>query len=80
MSRYTLKTFCGEKQIERFEHRTPDKLRSILEHPRHNRAGECDPWGEPLGNPDRFEMHDSQREKIFDGNIDDALQFVRTIK
>jgi hypothetical protein len=80
VARYTLKTFYGTKQIERFENRTKDKLRDILAHPRHHRAGETGPWGEILENPDRFEVLDSLAEKIFSGNIDEAEAFVKKLK
>ena len=80
MSRYTLKTFYGTKQLERFDHRTSIKLRSILDHPRHHCANETNAWGEPLGNADRFEIYDSHMVRVFDGNISDALQFVRTLR
>lgn len=80
MARYTLKTYCGAKALEVFEHRASTKLRSILDHPRMHRAGETDAWGNPLGHADRFEIYDSMREKLFDGNIEDALNFVNALK
>lgn len=80
MSRFTLKTFCGTKQIERFDHRTCTKLKSILDHPKHYRAGETGPWGEIGDHPDRFEIFDSQMEKLFTGNIAEALAFVKGLK
>lgn len=80
MSRYTLKTFCGAKPLEVFEHRAVGKLQAILAHPRHHRAGETDPWGNPLEHASRFEIFDSMREKLFEGNIEDALTFTRTLK
>lgn len=80
MSRYTLKTYCGAKPVEVFEHRRVDKLRSILTHPRMNRAGETDPWGNPLNHANKFEIYDSMREKLFEGSVDDALNFVNNLK
>ncbi len=80
MARYTLKSFYGIKQLERFDHRSPEKLKSILEHPKHHRAGETGPWDEILENADRFEICDSMMEKIFDGNVSDALVFVRGLR
>ena len=80
MSRYTLKTFCDNKLLEKFEHRAPMKLRSILEHPRMHRAGETSAWGEPLGNPNRFEILDSMQEKVFSGNIDEVETFVKSLR
>ena len=77
MARYTLKTFCGAKQLERFDHRAKEKLRSILNHPRNHRAGETDPWGEPVDHPDKFEIYDSQMERVFQGNIEDTLTFIK---
>ena len=80
MSRYTLKTFCGIKELEKFEHRSVPKLLSILSHPRMDRAGQTGPWGEPLNHADRFEIYDSLREKVFDGRINDALTFTKGLK
>jgi hypothetical protein len=80
MARYTLKTYCGSKLTEVFEHRNVGKLQSILVHPRHNRAGETDAWGTPLPHVDRFEIFDSMREKLFSGNINDALTFSKTLR
>ena len=79
MARYTLKTYCGKKQLERFDHRSPEKLFSILSHPRHDRANEVGPWGETLENADTFEILDLHMEKIFTGNITDAISFVNTL-
>ena len=45
MSRYTLKTFYGDEEIERFDQRQASALYRILEHPRHHRVGEVGPWG-----------------------------------
>ena len=80
MARYTLKSYCGAKQLERFDHRSVDKLRSILKHPRHHRAGETGPFGEPMDHADKFEIMDSLMEKLFTGNIEDTLRFVGTLK
>jgi hypothetical protein len=80
MARYTLKTFCGAKLIEVFEHRNPEKLKSILNHPRHHRAGETDAWGEPLNFPDRFEIFDSMREKLFSGSVSETESFVKKLR
>lgn len=80
MARYTLKTFCGAKQIERFEHRNVEKLRSILGHPRHHRAGQTGPFGEPEEHADRFELFDTMMEKLFSGNIEDTLKFAKKLK
>lgn len=80
MSRYTLKTYYGTKQLERFDHRIIKRLKHILDHPKHHRAGETGPWGEIEEHADRFEILDSQMEKLFDGNITEALSFTRTLK
>lgn len=76
MARYTLKTFYGDEMIERFDQRQPSALYRILEHPRHHCAGQTGPWGEIEKHPDRFEIFDSIMEKLFDGNITEALAFV----
>jgi hypothetical protein len=79
MARYTLKTFSNTKLIERFDHRATDKLRTILLHPRHHRDGETGPFGEDMEHPNRFEIYDSQMERVFQGNVDDALAFTKTL-
>lgn len=80
MSRYTLKTYCGTKELEKFEHRSAQKLQSILSHPRMDRAGQTGPWGEPQDHPNRFVILDSLREKLFEGSINEALVFVKGLK
>lgn len=80
MSRYTLKTYCGAKQLERFDHRNAYKLRSILSHPRNNRAGETGPFGEILDHANKFEIYDSQMERIFQGNLSDTLKYIDKLK
>lgn len=80
MARYTLKTLYGDKQIERFEHRSKYKILDILNHPRHHRAGETGPWGESIRHPDKFEIFDSSNEKIFNGNIQECQSFVENLK
>lgn len=73
MARYTLKTFAEDRQIERFENRSVASLREILSHPRYYRAGETGPFGEIIAHPDRFEVLDTQMEKISNGNIEETL-------
>jgi hypothetical protein len=80
MARYTLKVFCGAKQLERFNHRAVGKLYSILSHPRNNRAGQTGPFGVILEHADKFEIYDSQMERIFQGNLTDALNCVGGLK
>lgn len=80
MARYTLKTYCGHKPLEVFEHRGVDKLRSILDHPRHHAAGQTDAWGVPLEHASRFEIYDSMRVRLFEGNVTDALNFINNLK
>lgn len=80
MSRYTLKTYCGAKQMERFDHRTASKLESILNHPRHSRIGEINSYGDIEEHANKFEIRDSMMEKIFEGNLEEALRFTRTLK
>lgn len=80
MARYTLKTFYGTLEIERFDHRGVDKLRDILDHPRHHKAGQTGPFGEIEKHPDRFEIFDPLMEKLFNGNIEDALQCLKKLK
>jgi len=80
MARYTLKTYCGAKQLERFDHRSADKLVSILSHPRHHRAGQTGPFGEIEEHADKFEIMDSMMEKLFIGNVEEALAFAGKLK
>lgn len=80
MARYSLRTYCGAKQLERFDHRSTFKLLDILAHPRHDRAGQTGPFGEPEEHADKFEIRDSMMEKIFEGNVEDAIAFARKLK
>jgi len=79
MARFTLKTYYGSEQLERFDHRSGDKLRGILSHSRYDRAGQTGPFGEVIKHPDRFEIFDSLMEKIFQGNIKETQVFIRSI-
>ena len=80
MARYILKTLYNSKHLERFDHRTPEKLLSILTHPRFDRADQTGPFGEEIQNPNKFEIFDSMQEKLFEGRIKDALVFVKSLK
>lgn len=80
MSRYTLKTFCGSKQIEVFEHRSAYKISTILAHPRHHKAGEIGPFGEVLEHVDRVEIFDNQRTRIFQGNVNDCMNYLKNLR
>ena len=80
MARYTLKVFCGDQVTERFEHRGAGQLRGILEHVRFHRAGQTGPFGEILHHPDRFEVFDSQMEKISNANIEETIAFLKALK
>jgi hypothetical protein len=79
MAQYSLRVLYGNKELEFFVGRSPASLRRILEHPRCHRAGQTGPWGEIEEHPDRFEIFDMVREKLFDGNVQDALNFVNTL-
>jgi len=78
MAKYTLKTFCGSNELERFENRNPSKLISVLIHPRFDRSKQ-DPY-DLEKHADRFEIYDSHRFKLFSGRIDDAIAFVDRLK
>lgn len=80
MARYTLRTYCGGKQLERFDHRSAEKLRGILNHPRHHRAGHIDRFGDLEKHADKFEIMDSTMEKLFEGSIDDAVRFAGALR
>jgi hypothetical protein len=79
MSRYTLKTFCNDKVLEVFEHRSSSKLRGILSHERFHHADKTGPFGEPSVHPDKFIIVDSQRYRLFEGNIADAIAFLKKL-
>ena len=80
MSRYTLKTFCDNKQVERFDRRYPSRLKEILSQDRYHHPDETGPWGEPLGNVNRVEIFNSYMEKLFDGIVIDAVAFLKTLR
>jgi hypothetical protein len=80
MARYSLTTFWGTVEREFFDARTPQKLMSILDHPKHHRAGQKGPWDEEMKHPDRFVIKDSMREKLFDGGINECIAFVKKLK
>lgn len=79
-NRYTLKTLYGSEQIERYDHRNKNKLRDILSNDRYNHAGETGPFGEIVKHPDRFEIFNSQMDKIFHGNLKELLVFIKSLK
>lgn len=65
---------------EKYENRNSMKLRSLLDLPDMHRAGEKLAWGESAKYPDRFEIRDSRGNKMFDGNITEAINFARSLK
>ena len=77
-SRYTLRIYHGKNEIERFEHRKPDKLKEILSHERFTR--DYEPFGEPVVHPNRFEIYDSHRVKLFDGRLTAIIACVKGLK
>ncbi len=80
MAKYTLKTLYGTRVLEVFEHRAPPKLKEILRHDKFLHAGEKGPFGDDVVHPDNFIILDSQRYKIFAGNITEILEFVKKLK
>jgi hypothetical protein len=66
--------------MERFDHRTTSKLESILNHSRHSRIGEINSYGDIEEHANKFEIRDSMMEKIFEGNLEETLRFIRTLK
>jgi hypothetical protein len=80
MAQYSLRILYGNKPLEFFAARSPAGIQRILEHPAYHLAGQLGPWGEDLEHPNRFEIFDMVREKLFDGNIQDALYFVSTLR
>jgi hypothetical protein len=79
MARYTLRAFCKGKEIERFDHRKPDKMWNILSHSRFDPAKHNDPFETEIF-ADRFEVWDSHRTKLFEGRIEDTICYVKTLK
>lgn len=74
MKRYTLKTFCCEKQLEIFTHRTPAKLEDILRQTKFSATGE-----DGIVRADHVIIVDNQLERIFQGTPTDALLFVQAL-
>jgi len=80
MSRYTLKTYSGTKDLETFDNRGSGKLGAILMQPKFHRAGECGPFGEIENNPDTFRIYNQMGDRIFVGNIAETLSFIKQLK
>jgi len=80
MSRYTLKTFCGQTLKEKYEHRSVAKLQALLQLGDMHRAGEKAAWGADPIYPDRFEIYGGRGDKLFIGNITEAINFARKLK
>jgi hypothetical protein len=80
MSRYTVKIQYGDKEIERYDHRQPAKLVSILQHPSYHRSGESGPFGEAMQHPDTFIIYDSKMERLFCGNVTGAINLLRKLR
>jgi len=80
MARYTLKVCYGTEVLELFTRRQKRMLVEILSHEKYDKAGETGPFGEPQKNPDRFEILNTQMEKIHVGNIKETLFFVDNLR
>jgi hypothetical protein len=77
MAKYTLKTFLHNKEVERFDHRSSFHLHRILVHPRFDRT--FGSYDEQCDKPSKFEIRDSLQMKIFEGNLDDAISYLKTL-
>jgi len=80
MKRYRLQVLNGTKLLEDFENRNKDDLNSILSHHRMHRAYETDAFGTPLDTPNRFIIHNSLNDKLYDGNVAGAIAAVSSLK
>jgi hypothetical protein len=80
MARYDLRTFCKGSQLEIYESRSSSKLRELLGHPRFHKAGYTGKYDAPERNADAFEIRDSHREIIFQGDVDEAMLFLKRLR
>lgn len=78
--KYVLRAYTGYKLSEKFDYRTKHRLLDILYQDRMNRAGDTNSLGEDLHEIDRFEILNQFQEKVFDGNVKDAIAFVNALK
>jgi len=76
MSRYSLTSLSGGKQVEYFGQRRKNKILEILNHPRNHMAGNVVSYDEDDRFTDRFEIYDAYQTKLFSGNIQDTIYFV----
>lgn len=80
MTRYILKTFYGNKLVETYGKRSAAAIRELLKREEFHNPGAMNAWREPLGTVDRFEIYDNRMDKVFDGNIEEAINFVSSIR
>ena len=80
MAKYILKAYFGEKLVESYDTRAPNKLLSVLSHSRMHKAGEDNGWGVLTGAIDRFEVFNSDKEKLFTGNVSTTIDFIKKLR
>ena len=80
MSRYTLRSSYGNKELERYEKRRPETLSSLLSHPRFHKPAYKETYDGPEISADTFEIFDSQLEPLFKGRVDEAIAFLKTLR
>lgn len=78
MATYTLKIYHNRRQLEVYEHRSSARLKSILSNQAF-RQESLDSFGQETNNPNRFEIYDTQRYKIFDGNINECMSKLQSL-
>jgi hypothetical protein len=73
MPRYTLKTYYNDKQLEVYEHRSIQRIRSIISHPKIADQEFKDGWGNPVEHVNKIVLLDPHRTKVFEGSVHEAI-------
>lgn len=76
--KYTLKTYFGDIQLERYDRKSISGIQQILENPQFRKPS-VGPFGEVLKHTNKFEIYDVFMTHIFTGNLVEAIAFMHEL-
>ena len=76
MSTLILKTYCGNRLLETYGRRPPQRLITLLKQPEFHNAGAENAWGTKLNTADTFVLYTMKNQQVFKGNVLECMAFL----